>query len=105
LILLKCDTVQIFGNDSNKITITGDCIQVMLPTIQSKIFLSLHLLSENLNIRVYKSIILPVDLYKCETWSLPLREEHRPRMFDNMVLKRIFESARDQVIGHWRNLH
>jgi hypothetical protein len=45
---------------------------------------------ENVNIRIYKAIILPVVLYGCETWSLTLREEHRLRMFENRVLRRIF---------------
>jgi hypothetical protein len=45
---------------------------------------------KNVKIRVYKSIILPVDLYGCETWSLTLREEHKLRVFQNRVLRRIF---------------
>jgi hypothetical protein len=50
--------------------------------------LSSRLLSKNLKIRVYKTIILPVVLYGCETWSLTLREEHRLRVFENRVLRR-----------------
>jgi hypothetical protein len=61
--------------------------------------LSSRLLSKNLKIRVYKTIILPVVLYGCETWSLTLREEHRLRVFENMVLRRIFGSKRDEVTG------
>jgi hypothetical protein len=49
-----------------------------------------HLLSKNLKIRIYKTIILPMVLYVCETWSVTLREEHRLRVFENMVLRRIF---------------
>jgi hypothetical protein len=45
--------------------------------------LSSRLLSKNLKVRIYKTIILPVVLYGCETLSLTLREEHRPRVFDN----------------------
>jgi hypothetical protein len=45
--------------------------------------LSSHLLSKNLKIRIYKTIILPMVLYGCETWSLTLREEHRLRVFEN----------------------
>jgi hypothetical protein len=45
--------------------------------------------------RIYKTIILPVILYGCETWSLTLREQHRLRMFVNRVLRRIFEPKRD----------
>jgi hypothetical protein len=52
--------------------------------------LSSRFLSKNLNIRIYKTIILPVVLYGCETWSLTLREEHRLGVFENKVLKRIF---------------
>jgi hypothetical protein len=48
-------------------------------------------------IKIYKSIILPVDLYGCETWSLTLREEHRLRVFENRVLRRIFGPKRDEV--------
>jgi hypothetical protein len=55
--------------------------------------------------RVYKTIILPVVLYGCETWSLTLREEHRLRVFENKVLRRIFGPKRDEVMGGWRELH
>jgi hypothetical protein len=53
----------------------------------------------------YKTIILPVVFYGCETWSLTLREEHRQRVFENRVLKRIFGRKRDEVMGEWRKLH
>jgi hypothetical protein len=59
--------------------------------------LSSRLLSINLKIIIYKTIILPVVLYGCETWSLTLREEHR--------LRRIFGPKRDEVTGEWRKLH
>jgi hypothetical protein len=48
---------------------------------------------------------LPVVLYGCETWSLKLREEHRLRVFENRVLRRIFGSKKDEVMGEWRTLH
>jgi hypothetical protein len=67
--------------------------------------LSSRLLSKSLKIRIYKTIILPVVLYGCETWSLTLREEHRLRVFENRVLRRIFGSKRDEVTGEWRKLH
>jgi hypothetical protein len=67
--------------------------------------LSSSLLSKNLKIRVYKTIILPVVLYGCETWSLTLREDHRLRVFENRVLRRIFGPKRDEVTGEWRKLH
>jgi hypothetical protein len=52
-----------------------------------------------------KIITFPVVLYGCETWSLTLREEHRLRVFENRVLRKIFVPKRDQVIGGWRKLH
>jgi hypothetical protein len=67
--------------------------------------LSSRLLSKNLKIRIYKMITLPVDLYRCETWSLTLREEHRLRVFQNRVLRRVFGPKRDKVMGEWRKLH
>jgi hypothetical protein len=63
------------------------------------------MLSKKLKIRIYKTIILPVVLYGCETWSLTLREEHRLRVFENRVLSRIFGRKRDEVMGGWRKLH
>jgi hypothetical protein len=56
-------------------------------------------------IKIYKTIILPVVLYRCETWSLTLREEQRLRMFENRVLRRIFGPKRDEVTGGQRKLH
>jgi len=53
----------------------------------------------------FHSIILPVVLYECETWSLTLREEMRLRVIENKVLRRIFGSRRDEVTGDWRRLH
>jgi hypothetical protein len=62
------------------------------------------LLSKNKKIRVYRTIILPVVLYGCETWSLTLREEQRMRVFENRVLRRIFGPKRDEATGEWRRL-
>jgi len=67
--------------------------------------LSSSLLSKNLKIKIYRTIILPVVLYGCETWSLTLREERRLRVFENRVLRRIFGPNRDEVTGEWRKLH
>jgi hypothetical protein len=58
---------------------------------------SSRLLSKNIKIRIYKTIILPVALYGFETSSLTLREEHRLRVFENRVLKRIFGPKRDEM--------
>ena len=48
---------------------------------------------------------MPVVLYGCETWSLTLREERRLRVFENLVLRRIFGPKRDEVTGEWKKLH
>jgi hypothetical protein len=67
--------------------------------------LSSRLLSKNVNVRIYKTIILPVGLYRCETWSLTVREEHKLRVFEKRVLRRIFGPKRDGVMEGWRKLH
>jgi len=67
--------------------------------------LSSRLLFNNLKIKIYRTIILPVVLYGCETLSLTLREERKLRVFENMVLRRIFGPRRDEVTGDWRRLH
>jgi len=54
---------------------------------------------------IYRTIVLPVVLYGCETWSLTLREERKLRVFENMVLRRIFGPRRDEVTEEWRRLH
>jgi hypothetical protein len=54
---------------------------------------------------VYKLYFLPPVLYGCETGSLTLREERRLRVFENLVLKRIFAPRRDEIIEEWRKLH
>jgi hypothetical protein len=63
------------------------------------------LLSKNLKIKIYRTIILPVVLYGCEAWSLTLRVERRLRVFENRVLRRVFGPKRDEVTGEWRRLH
>jgi predicted ABC-class ATPase len=67
--------------------------------------LSSKLLSKNLKVKIYRTTILPVVLYGCETWSLTLREERKLRVFENKVLRRIFRPRRDEVTGDWRRLH
>jgi len=64
--------------------------------------LSASLLSKNIKIKLYRTIILPVVLYACETWSLILKEEPRLRVLKNRVLRRIFGPKKDEVIGEWR---
>jgi hypothetical protein len=63
------------------------------------------MLSRNVKVKIYKTIILPDVLYWCETWSLTLREEHRLKVFENSVLRRIFGSKRDEVTRQWMKLH
>jgi hypothetical protein len=65
---------------------------------------SSSLLSKDIKIKIYRTIILPVVLYECETWSHALRVEHRLRLFENMVLRRIFGRTRDEVRGEWRKV-
>ena len=70
-----------------------------------KNLLSSRLLSKNLKIKIYRTKILPVVLYECEAWLLTLRKERKLRVFENMVLRRIFGPRRDEVTGEWRRLH
>jgi hypothetical protein len=74
----------------------------MIANLQN--LLSSRLISKNLKIKIYKTVILRFVLYGCETWSLTLGEEHRPRVFDNRVLRRIFGPKREED-GSWRKLH
>jgi hypothetical protein len=66
--------------------------------------LSSRLLSVDVKLKIYKTIILPVGLYGCETWPLTLREEHRLRVFKDRVLRRIFGPKMDEVTEEWRKL-
>ena len=52
--------------------------------------------TQNLKIKIYRTIILPIILYACETWSLTLKEEPRLMVFENRVLRRIFGAKRDE---------
>jgi len=63
------------------------------------------LLSKNLKIKIYRTVILPVVLFGCETLSLTLREERELRVFENRVLRRIFGPRRDEVTGEWSRIH
>jgi hypothetical protein len=66
---------------------------------------SSRLLSKNLKIKIYRTIILPVVFYGCETWSLTLKEERRVMLFENRVLRTVFGPKRDEATGEWRKLH
>ena len=63
------------------------------------------MLCKNLKIKIHRTIILPVVLYGCETWSLTLREEHRLRVNEKRVLRRVFGSKMDELTSEWRKLH
>jgi hypothetical protein len=76
----------------------------MLDITQSKIFCLPVSYQKNLKIKIYRTVILPVVLYGCETWSLTLREKHRLRVFENRVLRRIFGPKREKD-GSWKKLH
>jgi hypothetical protein len=66
--------------------------------------LSSRLISKNLKTKIYKTVIFPVVLYGCETWSLTLREEHGLRVFENRVLRKMFGPKREED-GSWKKLH
>jgi hypothetical protein len=63
------------------------------------------LLSKNLKIKKYRTVILSVVVYGCETWSLKLRDICRLKLFENRVFRRTFGPKRDKVTGEWRKLH
>jgi len=67
--------------------------------------LSSSLLTKNIKYKIHGTIILPVVLYGCETWSLTLREERRLRVCENRVLRRTFGPKRDEVTEEWRKVH
>jgi hypothetical protein len=64
-----------------------------------------NLLYKIIKIKIYRTVILPAILYRCETWSLTLRGARRLIVFENRVLRKIFGAERDEVTGEWRNLH
>jgi hypothetical protein len=66
--------------------------------------MSLGLLQKNIRIRIHNTIILPMVLYECETWTLILRK-HRLTLFENRALRKIFGPKWDEVTGGWRKLH
>jgi hypothetical protein len=58
--------------------------------------LSSSLILKNIEIKIFRTVILPVVLYGCKTWSLTLREEHRLRVFENRLLRRVFGPKREE---------
>jgi len=71
----------------------------------SPAFIRVYFNCSNLKIKIYRTVILPVVLYGCETCSLTLQEERKLRVYENRVLRRIFGPRRDEVTGEWRRLH
>jgi hypothetical protein len=67
--------------------------------------LSSYLMCKNVKIKTFKTIVLHVVLYGCETWSPILRKEYGLRVFENRVLRRIFGPKKDKMVGGWRKLH
>ena len=67
--------------------------------------LSSSLLPTNLKVKIYRTVIMPVVLYGCKTWSLTLREKRRLRLFENRVLRRIFGPKKGEGTREWRKLH
>ena len=67
--------------------------------------LSSRLLSKNIKIKTHRTVVLPVVLYGCETWSPTLREERRLRVLGNRVLRKAFGPKKDEVTGEWGRLH
>jgi hypothetical protein len=63
------------------------------------------LITKNLKINIYRTTILPVVLYGCETWSVTSRQEHRLRVLQNTVVRKIFGPKSDEVLGEWRRLN
>jgi len=75
----------------------------MVTLVQNLLFSGL--LFDNIKIKMYRTIIVPVVLYGCEAWSVTLRGERGPRVFQNRVLLKTCGSKRDELTGNWRQLH
>jgi hypothetical protein len=86
---------------------TQNCVQEYIKFGECLLLFSSYScpLCKNLEIKIHKTIVLPVGYYGCVTWSLTLREEHRLRVFKKRVLRRIFGPKIEEVAGGWRRLH
>jgi hypothetical protein len=93
--------VQIFQEIHDAIKSTLNSGNACYYSVQN--LLSSRLIPKNLKIKIYRTVILPVVLYGCETWSLTLGEKHRLRVFENRELRRIFGPKREED-GSWRKL-
>jgi hypothetical protein len=92
-------------NVTNKNCIHEEIKSIFQGMLVIILFTSSCLLSKNLKIKIYKTIIFPLVLYGCETWSLTLRDEHIMMVFENRVLRRIYGPKREEVVGDLRRLH
>jgi len=112
LSIIRCRMLAIYHSVQNAcyLSFSAECwlsiIRCRMLAIYHSVqnLLSSSLLSKNLKIKICSTIILPVVLYGCETWSLTLREEQRLRVFENRVLRRIFGPKKYEVTGEWRKL-
>jgi hypothetical protein len=68
-------------------------------------FIAKRMCRNSTGLKTCRTIILPVVLYGCETWSFTMREEHGLRVLENRVLKKIFGPRKDEVTGEWIKLH
>jgi len=87
------------GEIKSRLTVGNACCHSVQNLVSSS------LLSKNIKMKIYRTIFLPFVLCGCETWSLTLTEERSLRVFEEGVLRSIFEPKRDEVTGEWRKLH
>ena len=86
-----------------EITSILNSVNACYDSVQNLLFCSS--VSKNVNIKIYRNIILRVVLYECQTWPFTQTEEHRPRVVVNRVLRKISGHKRNKVAGDWRRLH
>ena len=77
---------------------------VIILSFGTESFVFQDAIQKNLEIKIHRTVILPVVLYGCETWLLTLQEERKLKVFENIVLRRIFGPRRNEVTGEWRRL-
>jgi hypothetical protein len=107
---VKSGRVQILGNNFNKTNSIQEEIKSRLESENVRSYLVQNILPsilffKNLKIKIYRTIILPVILFECESWSLIMKEEPRLRLSESRVFRRIFVPKRDGVTEERRKLH